>query len=145
MNPNGSSRRETPFHDERLSGGDHHRGIHCEHADGGPADWCQADEHRPLPVEVIAPAVSARVVEPGQLPGRRVESGDVRALVEIAVNARNREVRRIVVLFMLFGDDVIDLVWAPRGRLREPTVFAARARRRTSRSTSAVMATISPA
>jgi hypothetical protein len=83
----GSFRPETTLHDERLSGLDDICVVDRQDLDRRPADGCQADEHRPLPGEVLAPAVSPRVVEPGQLAGHRIEAGDVRALVEVAEDA----------------------------------------------------------
>ena len=48
-------------------------------------------------------------------------------------------------LFMLLGDDVIDLVGAPRGRLGEPAVFTAIWARPDVPLDSAFMGRLSPA
>jgi hypothetical protein len=75
---------------------------------------------------VLPIGVKPTITAPCQakLSGRRVEAGEVSALVKIASNACNREVRGVIVLFMLLGDDVIDLVTESRGPLGESAVFA---------------------
>lgn len=115
----GSLRRETAFRDERFSALDDIRVVDRQDLDRRPTDGRQPDEHRPLPGEVFAPAVSSRVVEPGQLAGHRVAAGDVRAFVKVAMDAGQREVRGLVTALVLVRDDVIDLVAGIRGRLRE--------------------------
>ncbi len=46
-----------------------------------PSDRRQADEHRPLPREMLAPPVLSRMVEAGKLSGHRVDPREVRPLV----------------------------------------------------------------
>jgi hypothetical protein len=72
---------------------------------------------------MLAPPVLPRVVETGQLPGYRVKSGEVGALVAVAMGASESQVRGLVTPLVLFGDDVIDLVAESQGRLRDSAVF----------------------
>jgi hypothetical protein len=79
-----SFRRETTLPDEGLPGRDHDRVTHRQDPDRRPSDGRQADEHRPPPGEMLAPPVLPRVVKARQLPGHRVESGEVGSLVAVA-------------------------------------------------------------
>lgn len=78
-----------------------------------------------MPCEVLPPAVSPRVEEPGQLAGQWLHACEIRALVEVAVRTGQGEVREVVAAFVLVGDDVLDLMADAQRRLGEPAVFAA--------------------
>jgi hypothetical protein len=78
-----------------------------------------------MPGEVLPPAVSPRVEEPGQLAGQWLQAREIRALVEVAVRTGRGEVRGVVAAFVLVGDDVLDLMADAQRRLREPALFAA--------------------
>ncbi len=114
----GSAGRETAFFDERLAKLDDFRVVHVEDIDGHPTDRRPADEDGALPVEMPLPLVSAWVKKFGELPADRVESGDVRPLVAIAVEAGQGEVSRGGGAVMLPGDDVVDGEMVRVGRLR---------------------------
>src|SRR5262249_42421196 len=87
-----------------------------------PTDGRQADEHRPLPGEVLAPPVLTRVVDPSQVAGHRIDAGEVRAFVQVAVGTGQGKVRGLVGPLVLLGDAVIDQGADWQGGLRELAV-----------------------
>lgn len=101
-------------------------GVHREDGDSRSADRRPADNQRSDPVEVILPCVLARIEEAGHLTGFGINSGQVRALVQIAVVAGECEVRWIVAAAVLPCDDVLDMEGDERHvRLRETAVLTA--------------------
>ncbi len=99
--------------------------VHPEYVDGRATDRRAADEDATIEPEMMAPFVPSRMIEPRHLAGRWVEAGEVRAFVDIAVVAREREVARNRASAMLAGDDMIDFERHPRPGLRQAAVFAA--------------------
>ena len=117
------------------------RMVHPEHVNRGAANGRAAYQCASLEAKVISPFVASRVVEPCQLAGGRVASGEVWALVDIAVIAGNREVARDCEAPMLAGDDVVNLEWRLCTGLRQTPAVSHRppARCRTRVSNAASM------
>ena len=84
-------------------------GVHLEQRRGRAANGCLADEVRFVACEMIFPSVASRMKEPRDLPGLGINSSEVRALVEIALRAGEREIVGIVGAAVLPGDDVFDV------------------------------------
>ena len=66
--------------------------VHVEHVECRPADGGLSDQQRTVPCEVGAPALPAGIEESREPASLRVESGDVRAFVEVVV--RGTTIRR---------------------------------------------------
>lgn len=60
--------------------------------------------------KVAGPAVAARVKESGDLAGQRVDSGQVRTLVQVTPMTGQRKIRENIETTMLFRNDVLDVV-----------------------------------
>ncbi len=82
--------------------------VHVEHKESRSPDGRLSDQYWPVPCEVGAPFLAAGIEESRELASLRVESGDVRAFVEIVVGAGEGEVYVGRLAPMLLGDDVID-------------------------------------
>ena len=111
--------------DECLTGGKEVRIIDREHLNRDPANCRSCDHLGSGPREVLGPLVLPRVEQPHDLPGNRIASGNIRALVPIAVQASQGEIFETGGPPMLLRHDVIDMEWQRVSRRREPTVFAA--------------------
>lgn len=92
-------------------------GIHVQDANGGASDRREADEQAAIPREVCFPWLVARIEKRNDLPGLRVDAGEVCALVQIAGDAGEREISRVVTASVLPRQDVLDLE-SGDGRLR---------------------------
>jgi hypothetical protein len=123
--------------------------VYPEHEYGGPRDGRLTDEDRTLPCEMLGPAILARVKQSHELAGARIQAGDVRAFVAVAVVAGEREVRGDRLAAVLLGDDVIDLKRSFGVCVGQEAVFAtecARAQTCSSRVRSTELyAAVSPA
>ena len=75
------------------------------HATHGAA----AHDERALPCEVLVPGVAPWVEQLGQSGRLRVDPGEVASLVQVAGNARQCKVLKIVIPSVLSGTDVLDL------------------------------------
>ena len=84
-------------------------GIHVQHADRRPANCGQADKNAPIPCEVFLPRLSARMEKLDDLRGVGIDPGEVRALVQIARDAGEREVCEVITAAVFSRDDVFDL------------------------------------
>jgi len=62
-----------------------------------------------MPCEVIVPFVAPRVIEAYQLSVFRIEPGDVRSFVAIAMEAREGQVLENRQSAVLLSDDMVDL------------------------------------
>ncbi len=74
--------------------------------------------------KVFRPAIPPGMEQPGQFTRVRIKSGEVRAFVEIAVVAGQREVFRRVAAIMLARHDVFDMKSQRFLGLRQSAVFA---------------------
>jgi hypothetical protein len=106
----GSRGWETTFKDERLAHGHHAWLINCEHSDRRPSDRRKANEDRRSPGEMLTPLVAAGMVESRKFLSHRVDAGEIWPLMEIAVNAAKRAVRKVIAPAMLLGNDMVHLV-----------------------------------
>lgn len=73
---------------------------------------------------MVVPHVLARVKEARQQTGRRIKPRDIRSLVEIVVQARQRQIFRNGCSVVLLSDHTVDLERENVELLREPAVFA---------------------
>src|SRR5206468_3150017 len=100
-------------------------GVHSKQRRGRAAHGCLADEVRFVACEMIFPSVASRMKEPRDLPGLGINPSEVRALMEIALRAGEREIVRIVRAAVLPGDDVFDVKTESGKLFRQTTIFAA--------------------
>jgi hypothetical protein len=102
------------------------RRIHRQDADRRAPDRGQSDGNDAIVSQVFLPPVAARMEESHDLIRHRINSGQVRPFVEVAMMTRKREVRRIVGATVLPGDNVFDVKRHEREvRLSEPAILAA--------------------
>src|SRR4051794_6999051 len=74
---------------------------------------------------MVNPGITARVEERGHLPGIGVDSGDVGAFVQVAVDAGQGKVRGVVGPAVLLRGDVLDVEGREIMLLAEQAVFTA--------------------
>src|SRR5208337_1462837 len=99
--------------------------IHRENDEGRSPHSGLADQVRAIPPEVTLPLIPSRVEQPGNPPGLRVNSGDVRPLVSIVMQARQRKIVERCGTAMLTRDDIVDWKWHCRiAGLRHPAILA---------------------
>jgi len=103
------------FYQQRV----HDKDIDRRSTDGGPAS-----QHRADPGEMLLPNVLAGVEQSRQQPCVGVKAGDIRPLVEVVIQAGQRQVFGDGRSLVLLGNDVVDLEGQNIERLRESTVFA---------------------
>src|SRR4029079_19476189 len=77
-----------------------------------------------FPAKVTCPLVPARVEQSGDLPGRTVNPGEVRAFSLVARETGPRQVAGHSPTTVLTGDDMLDLEARTVEALRDVTVFA---------------------
>ena len=100
-----------PLCDECFPDGKEVRIIDREHLNRDPANCRSCDHLGSGPREVLGPLVLPRVEQPHDLPGNRIASGNIRALVPIAVQASQGEIFETGGPPMLLRHDVIDMKW----------------------------------
>jgi hypothetical protein len=74
---------------------------------------------------MFRPNLAAGIKQADNLPGLRIDSGQVAALVAIAECAAKGEILGVGRAAVLLGDDVVDLVRGEAQRLGHSAVFAA--------------------
>jgi hypothetical protein len=74
--------------------------------------------------EVLNPDVLSRMKQSTKLPRVRIETAQIRAFVQIATRAGQREVLADRLALMLPGNDVLHVKWQHRLSFRQPAVFA---------------------
>ena len=84
-------------------------GIHIQHADRRPANCGQVGKKASIPCEVFLPRLNARMEKLDDLRGVGIDPGQVRALVQIARDAGEGEVCKVITAAVLFRHDVFDL------------------------------------
>ena len=87
----------------RIIDGEH---VNCDAAEGG-----SSNEFCSCPLEMIAPAVLARVEKPDEVMGGSLMPRDVRTLVPVAVETGQGKIVDGSGTSMLARDDVIDVKW----------------------------------
>src|SRR5271157_974427 len=85
--------------------------IHRENHDRRPTDGGLADQLRTIPGEMTFPPVLSWVEQPCDATGLGIDSGDVRSLVRIVMQARQCQVVERRHTAVLSGDDVVDWEW----------------------------------
>lgn len=83
--------------------------IDVQHSKGDLANRRAPFEDGAIPAEVPFPTILSRMIEAENAPGSRVKSGDIGALVAVAIEARERQIGRLARATVLLGDDVVDL------------------------------------
>ena len=81
--------------------------VYVEDIDRCSPDGRLSDQFWPVPTEMGTPPLSVRIEESRQPTTLRVDTGDVRAFVEIVVRAREGKVLVCRLTPMLLWDDVI--------------------------------------
>lgn len=74
-----------------------------------PADWRPSGQLGPLPFKMVRPGVSSGMKEMDYFASLRIPSGEVRALVLVAVHAREGKVLQNGFAAVLASHDVIDV------------------------------------
>jgi hypothetical protein len=98
--------------------------IDVKHVNRRPADWCTTDQFGPVPREMLIPVVSSRMEQTCDLTGYGIDPGDVRALMDIIVVAREGEVFGGSRSMVFYGDDMVELEGQDIELLREPAILA---------------------
>ena len=80
--------------DQRLASDQPVGIVDFQHDDRGASDWRDADQDWAVPLEVFVPNILPRVEEARHLERMGVNSSDVRAFVEVAVEATQGQVQR---------------------------------------------------
>ena len=83
--------------------------VHVQDLDGRPADGSCAGDVDSLEGKVVFLPLLARVEQPGERAGERVNAGQVGAFVEIAVDAREAEIGLIIGAAVLARADVLEV------------------------------------
>ena len=99
-------------------------GRQIQDAGSGAADSVAADNPNAFDSEVVRPSILSGMKEPRNLPGLKVDSGQVRALVEVAAVAGKRQVVWIVGAAVLLRDDVLHVMLQLGMLLAQAAVFA---------------------
>jgi hypothetical protein len=96
-----------------------------KNADGGSPNRCLADEIDAAPSEMVLPTVAPGMEELGQHAAPRVYAGQICALMQVTVNAGQRQIVESVSAAMGFRNDVLDMEWR-QGRivLTKTTILA---------------------
>lgn len=119
------SRREEFFVAEGLADINKVGVIQRQYSNGNAANCRPADQNGGLPSEMTVPPVPSGIEQPGQLLRSWIDTGDVRAFVAVAMQARKGQVVEDRGATMLASDDVVD---GERNRwivaLVHPAVFA---------------------
>lgn len=84
-------------------------GIHIQHADRRPSNCGQTCKKAPIPCKVLRPRLSAGMEKRDDLCGVGIDPGQVRALVQIARDAGEGEIREAITAAVFSRDDVFDL------------------------------------
>jgi len=88
----GCDRGEDPFEQQRCTDGPNCWLIHGEDTRGSSSYGCAADEDVPRPPKVFVPRINPGIEQASEFASVRVETRDVRTLVEVAANTRIGEV-----------------------------------------------------
>ena len=116
--------RKMPGADQSTAQFDALGSVHDEDIDRRSSDVGSAGKHGAYPGEMLLPDILAGVEKSRQQTCIGVEARDIRPLVEVVIQARQRQVFGDGRSVVLLGDDVVDLEGQNVERLREPTVFA---------------------
>ena len=103
-------RWEESFFDQRSPDPDDIGVIHCQDDSCCPSDGGSAYQVGSIPAKASLPLVPSRVEELGELPRQWVDTGDVRSLVTVIVEAGEGQVAESRGPAMLAGDDMVDRV-----------------------------------
>ncbi len=120
-----SSRWETAFGNQGFADGNHARLVRVKDLDRGPSEGSESNENSRPPGKMLSPLVAPRMIEANDFLGHRIDSGDVRAFMHVAMDTAEGQVRERVAPAVLTGDDMVDLVSQPGSGLGELTVLAA--------------------
>lgn len=83
--------------------------IHIEHDHCGAAHVGLSGQNNTIPRKMLFPLLLTGMKQPSKLTCCRVDAGQIRAFVQIAVDARQSQVVFAVGTAMLCGDDVLDM------------------------------------
>src|SRR3954470_10478834 len=109
---------------QRLPRGDAIGVVHHQNADGCPSDRRKSGQGGTGNGEMFLPAVLPGIEQTAECAGCGVNARDVRALMEVAAPARQREIFQLTGPAVLSSDDVVNHVSEAGGGLRETAVFA---------------------
>ncbi len=116
--------RKKPGSDQKPALLDSLGSVHGKDIDRRSSDGRSAGQHWADPGEMLLPNVLAGVEESRQQTRIGIEAGDIRPLVEVVIQAGQRQVFSLGQSVVLLGNDVVDLEGQNVERLRKPTVFA---------------------
>lgn len=98
--------------------------VHCQRRHGRPADIGLARQANAFSTEMLVPTVAPWMKQSREQARKRIDAGDIRSLVAIAVAACERKITFARLAAVLGGNDVIDLKAKPPRGLRHSTIFA---------------------
>ncbi len=98
--------------------------VDAQNINGRSSNGCDADKHRTVPLEMLTPNVLTRMKKRRQFVRFRIESGDVRSLVRIAVGAGQAEIGGRSQSVVFLRANMVHLMRQNRTRLRKLTVLA---------------------
>lgn len=84
-------------------------GIHVQHANSGAADRGFAHDIHAPPFKVIVPFVFSRMEQLRDFFGLRINTGQVRPFVQIAIDTREGKIIQIIGAAVDSGNDVFDM------------------------------------
>lgn len=98
--------------------------VHGQQVYRGTTGSSQSNNAKFIKLEVVAPNVSPRVVQFCNRSGLGINGRDVGAFLQVAPNAAQAKVARVVRPTVLSTDNVIDVMGQHRGELWQPAVFS---------------------
>ena len=84
-------------------------GIHIQNANRCPANGRLANQVEAIFLEVVFPVLAPRMEQFRHSLGLRVNAGQVRSFVQVAINTRQSQILQIVRAAMNLGDDVLEV------------------------------------
>ena len=120
----GSGRMKNSGADEKPAQGNGGGVIDSQNFNRCAANRSVAGEHGPLSAEMLIPTIPARMKQPDDFMRHRIDAGQVRALVAVAIDAAQRQVFLLRRPAVLLRNDVIHLEIQPRKSLGKLAIFA---------------------
>jgi hypothetical protein len=101
------------------------RVVHVQDLNGCAPDWGEANELRSVEAKMVGPMVAPRVEEAREVARLGINPGQVRALVQVATVACEREIAVVIGAAVLFGNDVLHVMFQVAMFLAQAAVLTA--------------------
>lgn len=103
--------------------------VHRQQANRRPPLSSTPNDFNADPVEVVSPSIKSGIEQQHNRVGFRVDRGEIRSLVSVAVRTSQGQIVRVVAAAVLLGPNVLDVKGEKRrGRLGQLAVLASFAR-----------------